>query len=315
MPGSIDVTVTAAPLLLGGHPSVSTADGWTISYDRFLITLNAQLGDDSTCASYYNDGYRRILDLGIAGPQKLNLLYALGHCDFGFRVSSTDPSPFLPLGQGVTAADVGLMETGEVDPYTTDRNGHPQPTGVALYAKGRATKGGVTKTFAWAFRQGVSYQHCAAPRAAGDAGVRDSGIAPGIEDAGIYFADAGPTGREGVDLVGGGATTIDIRMHGESLFLDSTNLITGTLRFDVLARADDEYGNRDGDIALSELGQVSLTDIGLHGRYVELKSDVDEGAPGASPWTTLEDFVYKGLFPKVARFEDKGTCVARWRGR
>jgi hypothetical protein len=232
------------------------------------------------------------------------------------------------------------MQKGELDPYITGREGRPPlPTGVALYARGLATKDGITKTFAWAFRQGVSYRNCAAPLAAGDgglaldsgigrrsgdAGIRDAGPRDGglpdaggigLADSGAYFADGGPTGPRGVDLVSGGATTIDIRMHGESLFLDSINLATASLRFDILAAADDKYGNGDGDITLAELGQVPLTDIGLHGRYVQLETDVGAAPPGLSTWTTLEDFVYLGLFPKVARFEDTGTCVTRFRAR
>src|SRR5260221_5473 len=50
----LDVTVTADPLLLGGHPSTSTTDGWTVSYDRFLISLDAAL-DLDTCVSYYDE--------------------------------------------------------------------------------------------------------------------------------------------------------------------------------------------------------------------------------------------------------------------
>jgi hypothetical protein len=328
-PGSVDVTVTADPLLFGGDHSASTADGWTVSYDRFLVSVSASLDGDTTCPNYYNDGYQRILDMGIPGPQKLNLLYSLGHCDFGFRVASADSDPYQPLGKSVTIADKSMMGTADTDPYTgTDRSGHPQPTGVAMYVKGRATKDAVTKTFAWSFRQRVSYQKCAAPRnpvdagsvpVSGDAGsIRDAGDAGNISDAG-FVRDAGPPGPQGIDLAGGKAKTVDIRMHGESLFLDSTNLLDGGLRFDILAAADDKYGNGDGDITLAELGLVPLADIGLSRRYVELPTDFAVPAPGGSsssaapakPWTNLEDFVYLGLYPKVARFENTGICTVR----
>jgi hypothetical protein len=67
------------------------------------------------------------------------------------------------------------------------------------------------------------------------------------------------------------------------------------------------YGDGDGDITLSELGHVRLADVGIVGRYVQPKG-APKIVPKVSTWTTLEDFVYLGLYPLVARFEDKGTC-------
>jgi hypothetical protein len=304
-PGSLDVTATADSTLLGGGRSISTSDGWTVSYDRFLIAISSQLSGDSTCASYYTDGYRRIFDMGFPGPQKVNLLYALGHCNFGFRVASADPDPLEPLGEGVTQADKNLMATADTDFYTKE------PTGIALYAKGKATKGDVTKTFTWSFRQRISYQRCAEPAVPGDAAGADD--AAGGDDAAGADAELDAnelTGPQGVDLAGGDAKSVDIRIHGESLFLDSTDPTKGALRFDVIAAADDMSGDHDGDVTLLELHKISLSDISVPGRYQQPPPSAGAAVPdsGNAAWTTLEDFVYLGLVPKVARFEDKGTC-------
>jgi hypothetical protein len=298
-PGSLDVTATADPALLGGTRSISTSDGWTISYDRFLISISSQLSGDTTCASYYTDGYRRIFDMGFPGPQRVNLLYALGHCDFGFRVASADTDPLEPLGEGVTLADKNFMATGDTDFYTKE------PTGIALYAKGKATKGDVTKTFAWSFRQRISYQRCAEPAIPGDAAGEDDAAGA---DAELDASEL--TGPRGVDLAGGDAKSVDIRIHGESLFLDSTDPSKGALRFDVIAAADDTSGDHDGDVTLPELHNSLLSDISVPGRYQQPPPLPGAAVPdsGNAAWTTLEDFVYLGLFPQVARFEDRGKC-------
>src|SRR5436190_19330084 len=74
VPGSVNVTVTPDTTILGGARSLLTVDGWILSYDRFLISLQSSLGGDTTCSMYYNDGYSRIMDMGVSGSQKLNLL-------------------------------------------------------------------------------------------------------------------------------------------------------------------------------------------------------------------------------------------------
>ena len=270
VPASLDVTVTADPLLLGGSTGAPTVDGWTVSYDRFLLSMGgASLDGDTSCGMYYNDGYRRILDMTVAAPQKLNLLYALGHCDFGFRVQG--PEATSVLGERVTEADRAFMGAPGTDPYAANH-------GISLYVKGRATRNGVTKSFTWAFRVRVSFEKC---RANGDAGP------------------------EGFNLTGHEAAVVDLRVRGDTLFLDSLEPTQQALRFDPIAAADDKYGNGDGDVSLAELGLVPLPDIDTDHRYAE-PAALDGGI---STWRSLEDYVYLGLFPEVVRFERDGSCA------
>jgi hypothetical protein len=54
-------------------------------------------------------------------------------------------------------------------------------------------------------------------------------------------------------------------------------------------------------VTLNELGRVKLSDVGSAPSYA--------GADGGpSEWKTLEDYVYLGLFPAIARYRGEGIC-------
>ena len=147
VPGSIHVTVSAK-----SAPSWITSDGWSVTYDRFLIDVgHANLSGDS-CAEYSDARYDRIFDGHQLGPQKVSESYALGHCSFRFRLNSPDLETL--LGAGVTEADKTEMRTPGSDFSAKDR-------GVSLLVAGHATKEGVEKSFSWSFRRRVGYSDCA----------------------------------------------------------------------------------------------------------------------------------------------------------
>ncbi|HEX4478823.1 MAG TPA: hypothetical protein VH142_27260 [Polyangiaceae bacterium] len=294
VPGSLDVSVVASAALATRAHSFVTTDGWTVSYSRFLIGIGNASFDGDSCADYYDADYDRLLNLLVPDSQKLGLLYGLGQCDFGFRVSA--PSATSVLGAGVTEADRALLGAPGTDAYSTNR-------GTDLYVSGTATNGAATKTFTWSFRQRVSYSQCVGPPR----------LAVGKIDAlpadAAREGDGGLPGARGFDLKGHAALATELTVHGEALFLDRADPVRGVLRFDPIAQADDGFGNHDGDVALAELGQEPLpaAETNANGDYTE------PGDGGIATWKTLEDFVYLGLVPIVVRFEDGGTCETRGR--
>jgi hypothetical protein len=268
-PASVLVTVTANDALLTGIPSTSTEDGWSIFYDRFLVSFGRPSLDGSGCNNGYSEGYSRILDMKTPGPQKLNLLFALGECDFSFRISA--PSPDSVLGLGVTDEDKILLGTFGLD----DSEAGPRP--ISIYVQGSATKDNVTKTFAWSFRRRIDYRTCA--------------------------VDVGDARVEGLVLESNDSDTVDISVHGEAFFQDNVDVAKAKLRFAAFADADTQFGNNDGEITLDEIGLVPLTAIGSTNNYYV---DADGGI---GSWTTLEDYVDSGVLSNVARFRSNGTCV------
>jgi hypothetical protein len=274
-PGRVLVTVSPDEALLSG---VSTADGWAIDFDRFLVSLGRVSLEGDDCLTYSDPDYSRVLDLGRAGTQKLALAYAVGHCDFDVELSS--PHADAVLGEGANQADKTFLRTPADDPFVT-------ASGVSIHAAGRATKGGASKRFAWSYRHRVDYATCSV----------------GGED------------MTGIDVVSREETVVDLRIRGRDLFVTRRADPDADVRFQPFADADSLLGDGDGAITLEELSRVLLSDLavapaGDAGTGTDASAAVDaQPYAGLDRWTSLLDFLYLGLFPLVVRYDGDGTCA------
>jgi hypothetical protein len=149
------------------------------------------------------------------------------------------------------------------------------PSGISLFVSGKAQKGDNKLTFAWAFRGRARYRECQ------------------------NTVNGAPV--KGLTLAQDGDVAVDVTVHAEALFAENPNDPDSALRFDAIASAD-ALGNGDGDVTLDELGKVPLTDLQMASAYTE-------GDAGVGVWTTLEDFIYLGTAPSVARYQETGTCT------
>jgi hypothetical protein len=269
------VTLRGSETIKSGIPASAFEDGWAITFDEFLVSLGgASFGGDG-CTAYENDFYRRIFDASVLEPQKVALKYALGTCEFGFRVSTPDSDSI--LSAGVTEQDKTMMRTGGTDPYS---NG---VAGVSIYVQGKATKGDLTKTFHWSFRgRRVVYGGCSP----------DFSAVPQLH---VFTA--------------GSEETVELGIRGEPLFFSALDPNRAKLRFEPYARADD-LGDKNGDVTLDELAKLTLDDAGV--TLADLAPPGDAGAPssdaGLPPFMNFEDFVYLGLFPHVVTLGQNGWC-------
>ncbi len=300
-PGSLYTSVQSSDMTRDGIEASATADGWSITFQRVLVGIGrVNLGDhNSSCTRYSNRGYMRLLDMQVAGQQKLNIAYALGQCSVSFRVAY--PGSESALGQGVSEADRVFMDTPKLDGYAD-----PTRPGIAVYVKGTATRAGSVKHFAWAFRRRISYTGCG--NDATDAGVR--GLALESHDA---FKE-------------------NIVIHAETLFQDRLDPVTAKLHFQPYADADSVTGNDDGVITLDELGKVRAADAGIQdlassglggvGGFGADAGSFDAsaglggadaagpGADGGLASVTLEDYIYLRLVPAMTRYKDiAGACT------
>lgn len=147
-PGSLATIVVAEPAIRAG---LTTSDGWHVTFDEFLISMGEIGLDGDDCNPYAESDYLRILDLRETGPQRLNLMYALGICEFSFLVE--DPSRDAVLGSGVHETDKTMMRTAGSDAFVENN-------GVALYVAGSAVKDDERYDFAWSFRHNLEYTDC-----------------------------------------------------------------------------------------------------------------------------------------------------------
>ncbi len=241
-PASVLVTVTPAASVIEGISRTSTADGWSIAFDEFLLAVGRVSLDGAHCSSYSEASYLRLYNALIPGTQKLSESFALGQCDIGFHLSNPDDETV--LGAGVNEEEVVFMRTPGADPYAGFG-------GVSMYVRGHAQKGDTVKTFGWSFRQRVNYSECTSGPNVG--GVR-----------GLALAEAG-------------AATLDLEIHGEALFQDQLRVGKSFLRFDPIADADTRSGDGDGDVTLDELALVQLSKLATDGSYSASMGGPDVG--------------------------------------
>jgi hypothetical protein len=271
-PGKLTMTVSASDATLNG---VTTADGWSVSFDRVLVAMG-HTSLDSSCTSYSDPRYYRLLDLGAAQTQTLGLLFGLGDCDLQFHIAPPDVDTV--LGTGVTDADETFMRTAITDSYFIN-------AGVSVDIAGHAVRDAAAVRFHWTFRPSVRYAQCS-------------------------LVQNGQT-IDGVSLHGGDDFTYDVRIETEALFRDNINADRATLRFQPIADAD-AAGNADGEVTLDELNLVagSLTATGDFSDIswsAGASTPSNDGGRSVAP-ASLEDFVYLFLVPTMPRFRDVGHC-------
>jgi hypothetical protein len=282
-PPPAEVTFTASSSEQTHAGIELTVDGYHIDFERLLMAVGqARIGDDGrsaqVCSEYSSANYTRLFDFVRVGQaEKVNLVYALGHCALDFTVRY--PNPDAKVGTGATDADAEFMRTPGSDAYAQD-------AGVSVYVIGSAEREGVNKHFAWPFRERIGYQACWVPD--------------------------GDTRRTGVDLASDGSVAINVEMQAEALFRDRLDPAVAMLRFQPFADAD---VNADGEITLDELDSVEVAPLAPLYQYSSAP-DPDghvpyfcadkEGAPVSV--RTLGDYAYCALAPSIARFEGNGGC-------
>jgi len=225
-PGSLFLALES-----NNEPSVTTADGWSISIDRFLLGAgHVALG--RCCTGYSDAEYDRLLDGLLPTAQKVGIVYGLGQCGFSFRIASPSNDMVL-LGEGVTEADKEFI--GNWD----DRGPYRLPNIGAVYFAATATREGETKHVRWLISKSTSYFECKRRT---------------------------ETGTQPMRLESNDNVSLHVGIRGVELFGNDESL-TAELRFDAFAYADNEFGDGDGEVTLQEMGRVELNRLRAFGPY------------------------------------------------
>lgn len=202
--GTLEVVIYGEEFIEEAIPADVFADGWTVEFEQFLVVVGeVSVGEGSTVGA--GQGQFTVYDLargsGGAGHAVMREEVAAGLYDSTAYVIG-------PAGDAV-----GVDETVDVAAVS----------GKSVYVKGKATKGGVTKTFAWGFATRTEYSGC------------------------MSSADVKDMSEAGVQLT----------IHGDHLFYDDLFAEEPAVRFDLVAQADDD-GDGNGEVSQAELEAVDI---------------------------------------------------------
>ena len=202
-------------------------DGWTLHYDKFLVSHQAFTVADDAGAIVARMDRARFVDNTRPGRKLLATfpgLEAKAYERVEYRIAPAPADAEVVAG---SAADLAMMAAH----------------GYSLYVEGSATKpgaGGATarKTFHWGFTTATRYFDC--------------------------HAEADGKDTPGVVITRGGVDTTELTTHGDHFFYDRLQsspdpAIRTSLRFEEKAAADEPpNGDGDGEITLDELDRALI---------------------------------------------------------
>lgn len=202
--GTLEVVVYGEEYIEEQIPAETFADGWTVTFDRFLVVVGGVTvaeGDSPVLEAPRFTVFDLSEGTGGAGQRVARSMVAAGAADATAYVIA--PAEDI----AGDAADAKQMKDG----------------GYSVYVEGKASKGDVTKTFAWGWKTHTDYEGCMSTAQ--------------VED--------------------GGTASVQLAIHGDHLFYDDLFATEPAVRFDLIAQADDD-GDGDGEISQAELEAVDL---------------------------------------------------------
>jgi hypothetical protein len=197
--GTITFTSWGEEYIEQGIPSSEFADGWGVTYQRFLILIgDIHVADAEGQVAAEKPNFV-LVDHVAPGPKPIasfDGVEAKAWTHVSYQTSPVADASQIELGPGATDADVQSMVSG----------------GCHVYAEGTLSNGTDSKTFAWCL------------------GV------PTLLDACEGEVDGKLT--EGVVVTEGGNDQVELTVHGDHLFYDDLQSASAVLRAQAIADAD-----------------------------------------------------------------------------
>lgn len=140
--GSVAFTTWGEEFIEKEIPASAFEDGWSVHYDKFLLSIRAITVAEGTSVAAKQSG-AILFDMTRPGVKPIASfadLEAKNWTTVNFQIGPA--SADATLGPGVTEADRGLLGT------------------ASLRAQGSATKGAVTKKFDWTFTKPTLFDEC-----------------------------------------------------------------------------------------------------------------------------------------------------------
>lgn len=254
--GDVEFTVWGEEYIEEQIPADAFEDGWSVEFSKFLLVLGGVTVAQESARTGAELGGSQLFDLVKKGPHEVGRLQGLearAWDTVDYEVRAIDART--DRHSSASRDDAELMREG----------------GYSVYVAGTATKGSVSKTFAWGFENSTRYTGC------------------------VSVSD----GREvrGIVVTNGGTESVELTIHGDHFFYDDLASPDAVLRFEPMAAAD---ADEDGEVTLEELSAVKLVDV----------ADGTYGTGSVGHVDDLGAFV-RELTRTVGHFRGEGHCVAR----
>jgi len=196
--GTVTFTTYGEDFIEKEIPSSDVEDGWTIKYERFLVTFHdISVADGETAPPVAVLPTSKLFDNHVPGDKKVvdfPSLPAKAFTHVSYRIAPAVAGT--TLGDGVTEADKTMMVTN----------------GYAMYVEATATKAAVSKKYKWGFKLNTLYDKCK-----GDVSGKET---------------------DGAVVTNGGTDIIQLTTHGDHLYYDDLQAKEAKVRFDNIAAAD-----------------------------------------------------------------------------
>ncbi len=264
----------------------NTRDGWTVSYDNFIVAVGNVGLDLTGGGETASDPAVYVVDLTQAPASGLPLWsltdLTTGRWDFNY---STPSASGAMQHESVTAADFGAMQSGGLTYLIRGTISKPDgtscpPTSLAMPPPGATSTG---------------------MNAAGDACFANTSIS--FELAAPAATHFGPCEIDGVPgvTIGGGSQTVAATIHGDHLWFNGfpEGDESGTLRL-VQYMADSDL-NVDGAVTQEELQAIAPSEL------AEIDSRYQLGGSPITPLDTMWDYVVAQLKTQ-GHFQGEGEC-------
>lgn len=184
--GTLDVAVYGEPFIEEGIPADVFVDGWSVTFDRFLVVL----GDVSVTGA--DDAAPELAVFDLAQPSG-----GAGHL---VRTLTLDAGPVDDLAFSIapsTALVAGTLQPDHEADLARMRDG-----GYSLYVEGQATRSSDTKRFAWGFKTRTVYAGCDATATVAEGGTSRAEIT--IHGDHLFYDDlSSETPNVAFDLIAG----------------------------------------------------------------------------------------------------------------
>jgi hypothetical protein len=207
--GVLRVAIYGEDYVEVGIPAADT-DGWAITFDEFLVHVSAV----EVVSSDHEDNPLRqdtglVFDLanpseGAGHTLTENLVFAGAYDQTTYRINPA----------------TSTSEAGNVDAATLT---FMRDSGHSVFAKGRATKGDTTVTFAWGFETNTLYAACESQARLSD----------------------------------GGRATVQLTIHADHFFYDDLVSKDPNVSFELIASAD---ADANGEVTRAELEALDIRD-------------------------------------------------------